>query len=48
MTRRGISKEQYDKMNKLRQQGFTIVKIAEQIGSNGDMVKKWLKREWEL
>ena len=48
MTRRGLSKEQYDKMNELRQQGLTIVKIAEQIGSNGDMVKKWLKREWEL
>jgi hypothetical protein len=48
MSRRGLTKEQYDKMNDLRSQGLTIIKIAEQIGSNGDMVKKWLKKEWEL
>lgn len=48
MTRRGLTKQQFDKMHELRKQGLTIVKIAEQIGSNGDMVKKWLKREWEL
>ena len=48
MTRRGLSKEQYDQIHDLRQQGLTIKKIGEIVGCTGDMVKKWLKRDWEL
>jgi group I intron endonuclease len=48
MTRRALSKEQYDKMHSLRAQGLTIAKISEQIGSSTDLVKKWLKKEWIL
>jgi len=48
MTRRGLTKEQFDQMHLLRSQGLLIRVIAEQIGSNSDMVKKWLKKEWAL
>jgi group I intron endonuclease len=48
MTRRGLTKEQFDQMHLLRSQGLTIRVIAEKIGSNPDMVKKWLKKEWTL
>lgn len=48
MTRRGLSKEQFDQMHLLRSQGLLIRVIAEQIGSTPDMVKKWLKKEWAL
>lgn len=48
MTRRGLTKEQYDQMYELKNQGFTIKVIAEKIGSNPSMVKKWLKKDWSL
>jgi group I intron endonuclease len=48
MTRRGLNKEQYDQIHELRQQGLTMKKIGEAVGCSGDMVKKWLKRDWEL
>lgn len=48
MTRRGLTKEQFDQMHLLRSQGLLIRVIAEKIGSNPDMVKKWLKKEWAL
>jgi len=48
MTRRSLSKEQYDEMHLLRSQGFTIKKIGELVGCSSDLVKKWLKKSWEL
>jgi group I intron endonuclease len=48
MSRRSLTKEQYDQIHLLRSQGLLIRIIAEQIGSNPDMVKKWLKKEWAL
>lgn len=46
MARRTLNKDQYDYMHELRRQGMKIKSIAEKIGSNTAMVKKWLKREW--
>jgi group I intron endonuclease len=48
MTRRGLTKEQFDQMHLLRSQGLVIRVIAEKIGLTPDMVKKWLKKEWAL
>jgi group I intron endonuclease len=48
MSRRSLTKEQYDQIHLLRSQGLIIRVIADQIGSNPDMVKKWLKKEWAL
>ena len=48
MTRRLLSKEQYDQIHELRKQGLTIKKIGIIVGCSGDMVKKWLKKDWIL
>jgi group I intron endonuclease len=48
MKRRGLTKDQYDRMHALRLEGLTISVIAEQVGSNADLVKKWLKKEWKI
>lgn len=48
MTRRGLTKDQYDRIHDLRSQELTIKVIAEKIGSNSAMVKKWLKKDWSL
>lgn len=48
MTRRSLSKDQYDRIHELRKQGLTMKKIGDIVGCSGDMVKKWLKRDWEL
>ena len=47
MKRRSLTKDQYDQIHALRLQGFTISVIAEKVGSNADLVKKWLKKEWK-
>lgn len=48
MTRRALNREQYDQIHALRAQGLTIRKIGEIVGHSGDIVKKWLNRDWEL
>lgn len=48
MARRGLTKDQFDQMHLLRSQGLLIRVIAAKIGSNSEMVKKWLKKEWVL
>lgn len=48
MTRRGLTKDQYDQMHVLRSQGLSISVISEKIQSNPSMVKKWLKKDWVL
>jgi group I intron endonuclease len=48
MTRRSLSKEQYDQIHELRKQGLSIRKIGELAGCSADLVKKWLKLDWEL
>lgn len=48
MTRRSLTKSQFDEIHRLRSTGMTIRMIAESTGINGDLVKKWLKREWEV
>jgi group I intron endonuclease len=48
MTRRSLTKKQYDDIYQLRSQGFLIKEIAIKVGASCDLVKKWLKRSWEL
>jgi group I intron endonuclease len=46
MTRRALTKTQYDQIHKLKHIGYSIKIIAEQIGAKPDVVKKWLKKTW--
>jgi len=46
MSRRTITKEQYDLMHELRIKGYLIKDISKQVSLSNDMVKKWLKRVW--
>ena len=48
LARRALTLEQFNKMHQLRPQGHTIKEIAIEVGLSNDMVKKWLKKEWEL
>lgn len=48
MTRRGLTKEQYDEMHRLRKEGYLIRDIAEKVNCSYDLTKKWLKKSWEL
>lgn len=48
MTQRGLSLEQYTQIHELRKQGLLIREISEQVNLSNDMVKKWLKKSWEL
>ena len=48
MTRRGLTKDQYDQIHALRSEGLSINVIAEKIQSNPSLVKKWLKKDWVL
>lgn len=46
LTRRQITKEQYDQIYQYRSQQLTIQSISELTGVNCNMVKKWLKMSW--
>lgn len=48
MTRRSLTEEQYHEIHKLRGQGKLIREISVITGISCDLIKKWLKREWEL
>lgn len=48
MTRRGLTKSQFDQMHNLKSQGLPIRVIAEKIHSNPSLVKKWLQKNWTL
>ena len=48
MTRRALTKDQYDLLHELRASGMLIRDVADQIGVSGHVVKKWLKKDWSL
>jgi len=48
MTRRSLTKEQFDHIHLLRDEGLLIREIAEKTNLTNDLVKKWLKRVWDL
>ena len=48
MTRRSLTKEQYDEIHTLRNEGKLIREIVSSTGHSNDIVKKWLKKEWAL
>lgn len=48
MARRNITNEQFLEIHKLREEGLLIKEIAAKVNLSCDMVKKWLKRNWDL
>ena len=46
MTRRSLTKEQYDLMIKLRGEGMITKEIAKIINTSNDIVKKWMNKTW--
>jgi len=48
LTRRSLTREQYDEIHALRSQGKLIREIASVTGHSDAIVKKWLKRDWDL
>lgn len=46
LTRRQITKQQYDQIHQYRSQQLTIPAISEITGLKYDMVKKWLRMSW--
>ena len=46
LTRRQITKEQYDQIHQYRSQRLTIKSISEITGLNCNMIKKWVKMPW--
>lgn len=46
LTRRALTKEQYDLMLKLRNDGLITKEIAKIIGTSNDIVKKWIHKIW--
>jgi len=48
MTRRSLTKEQYDTIHRLRLTGMTIREIHQSTEISVDLVKKWLKLPWDL
>lgn len=48
LSRRSLTKEQFDNIHQLRSQGNTIRTISEQTNISTDLVKKWLKKSWIL
>jgi len=48
MTRRALTKEQYDTIQNLRVNGKTIREIHQSTGISIHLVKKWLNRDWDL
>jgi len=48
LTRRSLSREQYEEIHLLRREGKLIREIVDLTGHSNDIVKKWLKRDWDL
>lgn len=48
LTRRSLTEEQYINIHRLRKEGKLIREIAELTGISEDIIKKWLKRSWDL
>lgn len=48
MTRRSLSHDQYLEIQRLRATGLTIKNISQLTNISCDLVKKWLKKEWDL
>lgn len=48
MTRRTLTHEGYLEIHKLRNEGLLIKEIAARTNLSTDIVKKWLKKEWNL
>lgn len=46
LTRRLITKEQYDQIHLYKSQNLKIREISLLVGLSGDMVKKWMSLEW--
>jgi group I intron endonuclease len=46
MKRRSLTKEQYEHIIKLRNEGMITKKIAEIVGTTNDIVKKWIHKTW--
>ncbi len=46
MKRRVLTKEQYEHIIKLRNEGMVTKKIAEIVGTTNDIVKKWIHKTW--
>lgn len=47
MTRRNLTKQQYDLIHHYRIQGYKIIDISKKVGLSNDMVKKWLHKNWQ-
>lgn len=48
MTRRKISKEQYEKIDKLLSLGVSLKEISQKVNLSYDMTKKWSRRSWNV
>ena len=48
MTRRSLTREQYDTIHNMRLTGMTIREIHRTTGISIDLVKKWLNKDWDL
>lgn len=48
MTRRKISKEQYEKIHKLLSLRFSLKEISQKVNLSYDMTKKWSRRSWNV
>jgi len=48
MTRRNITKKQFDEIQKFRADGLTIKEVAALVSLSNDMVKKWSRKSWDL
>lgn len=48
LSRRSLSYDQYVEIKKLRASGLTIKNISQLTNISCDLVKKWLKKEWNL
>lgn len=48
LTRRSMTKEQYESMIQLRSEGMSLKQIASKLNVSHHVVKKWIHKTWEL
>jgi group I intron endonuclease len=48
LTRRSLSKEQFDEIHRMRGEGISLLDISKCLGCSYDIVKKWAKRSWDI
>jgi group I intron endonuclease len=48
MIRRGLTKEQFDSIQMLKNEGLTAREISTKVNLSRDMVKKWSLKKWDL